>query len=70
MHECNAWTITRAQSFIIPTDISFQCVNQKRMYLISETQFWNLHLPISNGFDTSKIYGKLDDFDFDTVDIL
>ena len=27
----------------------------------------DLHLSISNGFDSSKIYDKRDDFDFDIV---
>ena len=33
----------------------------------SEAPFLDLHLSISNGFVSSKIYDKLDDFDFDIV---
>ena len=33
----------------------------------TETQFLDLHLSISNGFVSSKIYNKHDDFDFDNV---
>ena len=33
----------------------------------TETPLWNLHLSISNGFVSSKIYYKRDDFDFDIV---
>ena len=34
---------------------------------IPESFFWDLHLSISIGFVSSKIYDKRDDFDFDTV---
>ena len=33
----------------------------------TEVPFLDLHQSISNGFDSSKIYDKRDDFDFDTV---
>ena len=33
----------------------------------TEAPFLNLHLSISNGFVSSKIYNKRDDFDFDIV---
>ena len=33
----------------------------------SEAPFLDLHLSISNGFVSSKIYNKRDDFDFDKV---
>ena len=33
----------------------------------TEGPFLDLHLSISIGFDSSKIYDKRDDFDFDTV---
>ena len=33
----------------------------------TEAPFLDLHLPIANGFVSSKIYDKRDDFDFDTV---
>ena len=33
----------------------------------TEAPFWDLHLSISNGFVSSKIYDKRDDFDFDMV---
>ena len=33
----------------------------------TEAPFLDLHLPISNGFVSSKIYDKHDDFDFDIV---
>ena len=32
-----------------------------------EAPFWDLHLSISNGFVSSKIYDKRDDLDFDKV---
>ena len=35
--------------------------------LDTEAPFSDLHLSISNGFDSSKIYDKRDDFDFDIV---
>ena len=34
----------------------------------TEAPFLDLHLTISNGFVSSKIYDKRDDFDFDIVD--
>ena len=33
----------------------------------AEAPFLDLHLSISNGFVSSKIYDKRDDFDFDIV---
>ena len=33
----------------------------------TETHFLDLHLSVSNGFVSSKIYDKLDDFDSDIV---
>ena len=33
----------------------------------TKAPFLDLHLSISNGFVSSKIYDKRDDFDFDTV---
>ena len=33
----------------------------------TEAPFWDLHLSIANGFVSSKIYDKRDDFDFDIV---
>ena len=35
--------------------------------LDTEAPFLDLHLSISNGFVSSKIYDKRDDFDFDIV---
>ena len=35
----------------------------------TESPFLDLHLSISNGFVSSKIYDKRDDFDFDIVNI-
>ena len=35
----------------------------------TEAPFLDLHLSISNGFVSSKIYDKRDDFDFDIVNI-
>ena len=35
----------------------------------TEAPFLNLHPSISNGFVSSKIYDKLDDFDFDIVNL-
>ena len=42
---------------------------QLNKYNTSDTEapFLDLHLPISNGFVSSKIYDKRDDFDFDIV---
>ena len=31
----------------------------------TESPFLDLHLPVANGFVSSKIYDKLDDFDFE-----
>ena len=36
----------------------------------TEAPFLDLHLSISNGFVSSKIYDKRDDFDFDIVNVL
>ena len=36
----------------------------------TEAPFLDLHLSISNGFVSSKIYDKRDDFDFDIVNFL
>ena len=33
----------------------------------TEAPFLDLHLSIANGFSSSKIYDKRDDFDFDIV---
>ena len=33
----------------------------------TEAPFFDLHLSFSNGFVSSKIYDKRDDFDFDIV---
>ena len=33
----------------------------------TETSFLDLHLSVSNGFVSSKIYDKRDDFDFDII---
>ena len=35
----------------------------------TEARFLDLHLSIANGFVTSKIYDKRDDYDFDVVNI-
>ena len=35
----------------------------------TEAPFLNLHLSIANGFVSSKIYDKRDDFDFDIVNL-
>ena len=34
---------------------------------VTEAPFLDLHLSIANGFVSSKIYGKRDDFDFNVV---
>ena len=39
----------------------------KLILLIPKPHFWILHLSISNGFVSSKIYEKRDDFDFDIL---
>ena len=48
---------------IYPPELQFNKVN------ISDTEapFLDLHLPVANGFVSSKIYDKRDDFDFDIV---
>ena len=35
----------------------------------TEAPFWDFHLSISNGFVSSKIHDKRDDFDFDIVNV-
>ena len=39
----------------------------KSVWADTEAPFLDLHLSISNGFVSSKIYDKRDDFDFDIV---
>ena len=43
--------------------------NKKLLFYNSDTEapFLDLHLSVANGFVSSKIYGKRDDFDFDIV---
>ena len=36
----------------------------------TEAPFWDLHLSISNGFVSSQIYDKHENFDFDIVNVL
>ena len=49
---------------IYPPDLQ---LNKAHTY-DTEAPFLELHLFISYGFVSSKIYSKRDDFDFDTVD--
>ena len=37
------------------------------MLQIRKSPFLDLHLPVSNGFVSSKIYDKRDDYDFDLI---
>ena len=48
---------------IYPPELQLNKVNASE----TETQIWDLHLSISNGFVLSKIYYKQDDFNFDMV---
>ena len=48
---------------IYPPELQFNKSNASE----TEVPFLNLHLSISNGFVSSKIYNKRNDFDFDTV---
>ena len=42
-------------------------INVKLIPLISKSRFLDLHLSISNEIVSTKIYDKLDDFDFEIV---
>ena len=48
---------------IIPPELKLNKVNTSD----TEAPFFDLHLSITNGFVSSKIYDKRDDFDFDIV---
>ena len=48
---------------IYPPELKLNTVNT----LDTEAQFLDLHLFVSNGFASSKIYDTRDDFDFDIV---
>ena len=48
---------------IYPSELQLNKANTS----ITEAPFLDLHLSISNGFVSSKIYDKRDDFDFDIV---
>ena len=48
---------------IYPPDLKLNKANTSD----TEAPFLDLHLSISNGFVSSKIYDKRDDFDFDIV---
>ena len=50
-------------SQIYPSELQLNKANTSD----TEAPFLNLHLSISNGFVSSKIYDKRDDFDFDIV---
>ena len=50
-------------SRIYPPELQSNKVNASD----TEAPFLDLHLSIPNGFVSSKIYDKCDDFDFDTV---
>ena len=50
-------------SRIYPPELQFNKANSSD----TEAPFLDLHLSISNGFVSSKIYDKRDDFDFDIV---
>ena len=48
---------------IYPLELQFYKVNASD----TDAPFLNLHLSISDGFVSSKMYDKRDDFDFDIV---
>ena len=48
---------------IYPSELQLNKANTSN----TEAPFLDLHLSISNGFVSSKIYDKRDDFDFDIV---
>ena len=48
---------------IYPSELQLNAANSTG----TEIPFLNLHLTISDGFVSSKIYDKRDDFDFDIV---
>ena len=50
--------------------IKFILLNFKANISDTEAPFLDLHLSVANGFVSSKIYDKLDDFDFDIVNFL
>ena len=45
------------------------CNLNKAYAFNTEAPFLDSHLTVSNGFVTTKIYEKRDDFDFDKVDV-
>ena len=47
--------------------IHLNCKKHKANTSDTEAPFFDLHLSISNGFVSSKIYDKRNDFDFDIV---
>ena len=53
----------RFVSQIYPSELQLNKANRSE----TEAPFLDLHLSISNGFVSSKIYDKRDDFDFDIV---
>ena len=50
---------------IYPTELQLNKANTSD----TEAPFLDLHLSISNGFVSPKIYDKRDDFDFDIVNL-
>ena len=55
--------------YILAIDLLYSSELQLNKANISDTEapFIDLHLSVANGFDSSKIYDKRDDFDFDIV---
>ena len=49
-----------------PPELQFKNANTSD----TEEPFLDLHLSVANGFVSSKIYDKSDDFDFDIVNFL
>ena len=49
------------------TIFTLQNFSKKTNLSDTEASFLNLHLSISDGFVTIKIYDKRDDFDFDII---
>ena len=52
-------------SQIYPSELQLNVANRSE----TEAPFLDLHLSISNGFVSYKIYDKRDDFDFDIVNL-
>ena len=54
----------RVRGQIYPLELQLNKANIS----VTEARFLDLHLSVSNGFVSSKIYDKRDDFDFDIIE--